>query len=161
MLIQRPSALALSLLLAGLAAPVCAASPVPKAPPGFQVELVLEAPAIEAPTALCVAANGDVYFTEDPMDMAGPPTKPLDKIWLLKGGDPNKKILFADNMWAVMGLEIFRDKLYVVHAPHVTVFTLNADGKTKKRQELFDDLGPPVAGLPSFNDHIPSGIRMG
>ncbi len=136
-------------------------SPLPKAPPGFRVELILEAPAIEAPTALCVASNGDVYYAEDPMDMSGPPTKPLDKIWLLKGGDPKKKILFADKMWAVMGLEIARDKLYVVHAPHVTVFTLDADGKAKKREELLDDLGPPVAGVPSFNDHIPSGIRMG
>jgi len=144
-----------------LVVPLSAAMPLPKAPPGFQVELVLEAPAIEAPTSLCVAANGDVYFAEDPMDMAGPPTKPLDKIWLLKGGDPKKKILFADKMWAVMGLEVVRDKLYVVHAPHVTVFTLDAEGKAKKREELFDDLGPPVAGVPSFNDHIPSGIRMG
>ncbi|HEY7155170.1 MAG TPA: HEAT repeat domain-containing protein [Gemmataceae bacterium] len=147
--------------LLGLALPLSAASPLLKAPPGFRVELVLEASAIEAPTALCVASNGDVYFAEDPMDMAGPPTKPLDKIWLLKGGDPKKKILFADNMWAVMGLEIVRDKLYVVHAPHVTVFTLDASGKAKKREELFDDLGPPVAGVPSFNDHIPSGIRLG
>jgi putative heme-binding domain-containing protein len=147
--------------LLGLAAPLSAASTLPKAPPGFRVELVLEAPAIEAPTALCVAPNGDVYFAEDPMDMRGPPTKPLDKIWLLRGGDPNKKILFADKMWAVMGLEIVRDKLYVVHAPHVTVFTLDANGQAKERTELFDDLGPPVAGVPSFNDHIPSGIRMG
>jgi putative heme-binding domain-containing protein len=147
--------------LLGLAAPLHAASALPKVPPGFQVELILEAPAIEAPTALCVAPNGDVYFAEDPMDMSGPPTKPLDKIWLLKGGDPKKKVLFADQMWAVMGLEIVRDKLYVVHAPHVTVFTLDAEGKAKGRTELFDDLGPPVAGVPSFNDHIPSGIRMG
>jgi putative heme-binding domain-containing protein len=138
-----------------------AAPAVPKVPPGFQVELLLEAPAIEAPTALCVAPNGDVYFAEDPMDMAGPPTKNLDRIWLLRGGDPKKKVLFADKMWAVMGLEIVRDKLYVVHAPHVTVFTLDADGKAKERTELFDDLGPKVAGLPSFNDHIPSGIRAG
>src|SRR5229473_793369 len=65
--------------------------PLLKAPEGFKVELVLQAPDIEAPTALCVAPNGDVYFAEDPMDMAGPPTKNLDRIWLLKGGDPNKK----------------------------------------------------------------------
>jgi putative membrane-bound dehydrogenase-like protein len=134
---------------------------LPKVPDGFQVELVLQAPDIEAPTALCVAPNGDVYFAEDPMDMRGPPTKNIDKIWLLKGGDPKKKILFADHMWAVMGLEIVRDKLFVVHAPHVSVFTLDKDGTAAKRQDLFTDLGPPVAGVPSFNDHIPSGIRMG
>jgi putative membrane-bound dehydrogenase-like protein len=141
--------------------PAWSQSPPPKVPDGFKVELILQAPAIEAPTALCVAPNGDVYYAEDPMDMAGPPTKNLDRIWLLKGGDPNKKILFADKMWAVMGLEIVRDKLYVVHAPYVTVFTLDGEGKPAKREDLFTDLGPPVAGLPSFNDHIPSGIRMG
>ncbi len=138
-----------------------AETPLPKAPAGFKVELVLQAPDIEAPTALAVASNGDVYFAEDPMDMSGPPTKNIDKIWLLKGGDPKKKILFADKMWAVMGLEVVGDKLYCVHAPHVTVFTLDKDGTAAKRDELFDDLGPKVAGLPGFNDHIPSGIRMG
>lgn len=138
-----------------------AQQPLPKAPPGFQVEIVLQTPDIEAPTALCVAPNGDVYYAEDPMDMRGPPTKNIDKIWMLKGGDPKKKILIADQMWAVMGLEIIGDKLYVVHAPHVTAFTLDAEGKPRERKELFDDLGPKVAGLPGFNDHIPSGIRMG
>jgi putative membrane-bound dehydrogenase-like protein len=152
--------------LLALLAPVCvltlaAAEPLPKVPDGFKCEVVLEAPDIEAPTALCVAPNGDVYFAEDPMDMSGPPTKNLDRIWLLKGGDPHKKILFAENMWAVMGLELVGDKLYCVNAPHVTVFTLDADGKAKDKQDLFTDLGPPVAGVPSFNDHIPSGIRMG
>jgi putative heme-binding domain-containing protein len=144
-----------------LAALLPAATPLPKAPDGFKVELVLEAPAIEAPTALAVAANGDVYFAEDPMDMFGPPTKNIDRIWLLKGGDPTKKILFADKMWAVMGLEIVGDKMYCVHAPYVSVFTLNSDGTAKERTDLFTDLGPPVAGVPGFNDHIPSGIRMG
>jgi putative heme-binding domain-containing protein len=57
--------------LLGFVAPLSAASTLPKAPPGFRVERVLQAPAIEAPTALCVAPNGDVYFAEDPMDMAG------------------------------------------------------------------------------------------
>jgi putative membrane-bound dehydrogenase-like protein len=152
--------------LLALLAPVCvltlaAAEPLPKVPDGFKCEVVLEAPDIEAPTALCVAPNGDVYFAEDPMDMSGPPTKNLDRIWLLKGGDPHKKILFAENMWAVMGLELVGDKLYCVNAPHVTVFTLDADGKAKDKKDLFSDLGPPVAGVPSFNDHIPSGIRLG
>jgi hypothetical protein len=78
--------------LLALLAPLCvlplaAAEPLPKVPDGFKCEVVLEAPDIEAPTALCVAPNGDVYFAEDPMDMSGPPTKNLDRIWLLKGGD--------------------------------------------------------------------------
>src|SRR3981189_3443569 len=140
---MRRCAALLGLLLFAIS--VSGQTPLPKAPPGFQVELVLQAPDIEAPTALCVAANGDVYFAEDPMDMSGPPTKNLDRIWLLKGGDPQRKVLFAEQMWAVMGLEIVGDKLFVVHAPHVTVFTLDAEGKAKERKELFTALGPPVA----------------
>lgn len=138
-----------------------AQTPLLKAPPGFKVEMVLQAPDIEAPTALAVAPNGDVYYAEDPMDMRGPTTKNIDKIWLLKGGDPKKKILVADELWAVMGMELVRDKLFVVHPPYVTVFTLDAEGKVNTREDLFTDLGPKVAGLPSFNDHVCSGIRMG
>ena len=158
---SRLTALLAPACLLALAAPTPADEPLPKVPDGFKCEVVLQAPDIEAPTALCVAPNGDVYFAEDPMDMSGPPTKNLDRIWLLKGGDPHKKILFAENMWAVMGLELVGDKLYCVNAPHVTVFTLDADGKAKDKKDLFSDLGPPVAGVPSFNDHIPSGIRYG
>src|SRR5262249_18419329 len=113
--------------------PVQGQQPLPKVPDGFKVELLLSAPEIEAPTALCVAPNGDVYFAEDPMDMRGPSNKNLDKIWLLKGGDPKRRILFADKLWAVMGMEIVRDKLYVAHYPYVSVFTLDADGKAKDR----------------------------
>ncbi len=157
---HRLALLAPTCLLA-LAAPLRADEPLPKVPDGFKCEIVLQAPDIEAPTALCVAPNGDVYFGEDTMDMAGPPTKNLDRIWLLKGGDPHKKVLFAENMWAVMGLELVGDKLYCVNAPHVTIFTLNPDGTAKDKTDLFTDLGPPMAGVPSFNDHIPSGIRYG
>ena len=154
----RPFAIFTGLLIS---LPASADEPMPKAAPGFKVELVLKAPDIESPTALAVAPNGDVYYAEDPMDMRGPPTKNIDKIWMLKEGDPKQKILIADQMWAVMGLEVVRDKLYVVHAPHITVFTLDKDGKPAKREELFSDCGPKVAGVPSFNDHIVSGIRMG
>ncbi len=135
--------------------------PIPKVPPGFKVELVLQAPDIEAPTALAVAPNGDVYYAEDPMDMSGPPTQNIDKIWMLKGGDPKKKVLIADKMWAVMGLEIVRDTLFVVHPPHVTKIFLDKEGSATFREDLFTDLGPKVAGVPSFNDHVPSGIHMG
>ncbi|HYT94853.1 MAG TPA: hypothetical protein VEL76_39415, partial [Gemmataceae bacterium] len=155
---MRPT---LALILVLTATELRAQQPLPKAPAGFKVELLLSAPEIEAPTALRVAPNGDVYFAEDPMDMRGPSNKNLDKIWLLKNGDPKRKTLFAEKLWAVMGMEIVRDKLYVVHYPYVSVFTLDAEGKAKERQDLFTDLGPKSAPPGGFNDHVPSGIRMG
>jgi putative membrane-bound dehydrogenase-like protein len=149
-------------VLAALAGPgLVRAQALPKAPEGFKVEVVLQAPEIEAPTAITVAPNGDVYFAEDPMDMGGNARAPEDRIWLLKGGDPRKKTLFAEKLWAVMGLEVVGDRLFVVNAPHVTVFDLNADGTARRRTELFTDLGPPDPTLGGFNDHIPSGIRLG
>jgi putative heme-binding domain-containing protein len=138
-----------------------AQAPLPKVPDGFKIELVLQAPDIEAPTALAVAPNGDVYFAEDPMDMRGPSNKNLDKIWMLKGGDPAKRVLIAEQMWAVMGMEVVGDKLYVVHYPYISVFTLDADGKVGKREDLFTNVGPKSAPPGGFNDHVPSGIRMG
>src|SRR6516165_11058038 len=140
---------------------IFAQEPLPKVPDGFQIELVAQAPEIEAPTALAVAPNGDVYFAEDPMDMRGPSNKNADKIWLLKGGDIKKRVLIADKMWSVMGMEVVRDKLYVVHYPYISVFTLDAEGKATKREDLFTDVGPKSAPPGGFNDHVPSGIRMG
>ena len=65
----------MALLLRDREAANGAATPPPNVPAGFRCELVLEAPDLEAPTALAVASNGDVYVAEDPMDMAGPPTQ--------------------------------------------------------------------------------------
>src|SRR5947207_8105709 len=107
----------LALLLGG---PVLAQEPLPKVPDGFKIELVLKAPDIEHPTALAVASNGDVYFAEDPMAMRGPSNKNIDKIWMLKGGDPAKRVLIADEMWAVMGMEVVGNKLYVVHYTYIS-----------------------------------------
>jgi putative heme-binding domain-containing protein len=153
-------ALALSLTLA-FALPATAQDPLPKVPEGFKIELVLKAPNVEHPTALAVAPNGDVYYAEDPMDMRGPSNKNADKIYMLKGGDPKQRVLIAEQMWAVMGMEVVGDKLFVVHYPYISVFTLDADGKAAKREDLFTDVGPKSAPPGGFNDHVPSGIRMG
>jgi putative heme-binding domain-containing protein len=155
----RFAAAALTVLFA--AAVVRAQEPLPKVPDGFKIELVLQAPDIEAPTALAVAPNGDVYFAEDPMDMRGPSNKNIDKIYMLKNGDPKKRILIAEQMWAVMGMEVVGNKLYVVHYPFISVFTLDADGRATKREDLFTDVGPKSAPPGGFNDHVPSGVRMG
>src|SRR5262245_54458381 len=110
------------LLLVVFTLPAAAQPPLPKVPDGFKIELLLQAPDIEPPTALAVAPNGDVYFAEDPMDRRGPSNKNFDKIWMLKGGDPKKRILIAEQMWAVMGMDVVGNKLFVVHYPFISVF---------------------------------------
>lgn len=144
-------------------AAIAAVTPLPvlKAPSGFKVELVLQAPEIDAPSALAVAASGDVYIGENLLAMVGPRRQQPGRIWLLPGGDASKKVLVADRLNPVCGMELVLDKLFVVHAPVVTAFELKHDGTVKQRIDLFDDCGPALENGTPFTDHIPGGIRMG
>src|SRR3954465_15888558 len=87
---------------------------LPQVPDGWKIELVAEAPKILFPTAIVAAPDGTVYLGQDPMDMPGPPTKPIDSVVAIKDG---KVSVFADGLWSVMGLEWIDGTLYVVHAP--------------------------------------------
>ncbi len=53
---------------------------LPSVPPGWKIEIVAEAPRILYPTAIVAAPDGTVYLGQDPMDMPGPPTSPIDSI---------------------------------------------------------------------------------
>ncbi len=51
--------------------------------------------------------------------------------------------------------------LYVMHAPHYTMFRdIDGDGVADVRKDLADGFGPP-AGVYGFNDHIVTGTRLG
>src|SRR3954452_19724482 len=91
-------------LLAVISLPAQAADPkgMPEVSPGWTISLVAEAPKILFPTAIVAAPDGTVYLGQDPMEMPGPPTKPIDSVVALKDG---KVSVFAENLWAVMGLE--------------------------------------------------------
>src|SRR5690606_6947287 len=62
---------------------------------------------------------------------------------------------------AVFGL-IWRDgALYVMHAPHYSMFQdTDGDGVADVRKDLAHGFGPP-AGVYGFNDHIVTGTRVG
>src|SRR5690242_18984762 len=77
------------------------AGPLPKTAEGWKIELVAEAPRILYPTACVAAPDGTLYVGHDPMDMPGPPTQPIDSIDALKG---ERRTVFADRLWSVMGL---------------------------------------------------------
>src|SRR5262249_20055171 len=55
-------------------------APLPKVAPGWKVERVAQAPEILFPTAVVAAPDGTVYLGQDPMDMPGPPTEPIDSV---------------------------------------------------------------------------------
>jgi putative heme-binding domain-containing protein len=111
------------------------------------------------PTAIACAPDGTVYLGQDPMDMPGPPTVPADSVVAIKGG---KVTVFADKLWAVMGLEWVDDTLYVVHAPFLSSFRdTDGDGRADVRSDLVTGLGPTLPGFSGINDHVASGIRLG
>ena len=154
---MRPLAIVACLL--AIPAARAADTPLPKVPPDWKIELVTQAPDILYPTACVVAPDGTVYLGQDPMDMPGPPTEPIDSVVVIRNG---KVSVFADKLWAVMGLEWSRGTLYVVHAPFLSALTdTDGDGKADKRVDLMTGLGPKQPGFNGINDHVPSGLRLG
>ena len=104
-------------------------------------------------------ADGTIYLGQDPMDMPGPVTTPADSVVSIKDG---RITVFAESLWAVMGLEWVDDTLYVVHSPYLSAFRdTDHDGKADQRIDLVTGLGPKVPGFNGINDHIASGIRLG
>lgn len=135
------------------------------APAGFEVDLVDQAPALRWPSAVHCLDDGSLLVAEDPMDMPGPTDQPIDRIWLYRwradGGFT--RTLFAQDLYAVFGLEQIDGAVYVMNMPRLTLLRdVDGDGVAEFREELLTDLGPPAPGHPGgFNDHIVSGLRAG
>jgi putative heme-binding domain-containing protein len=132
---------------------------LPRAAPGWTIELAAEAPRILYPTAIAAAPDGTVFLGQDPMDMPGPPTVAADSVVAIREG---KIAVFAEKLWSVMGLEWVDGTLYVVHAPYLSAFRdTDGDGRADDRVDLITGLGPEVPGAGGINDHVAAGIRLG
>lgn len=135
-----------------------------QAPPGFQVQLLAQAPEIEHPSTVTCDDEGNLFVGEDPMDMRGPSTQPIDRIlylrWDRAGGAP-KKTVFCDRLSAVFGMVWHQKALYVLHAPYFSVFRdTDGDGVADVRVDLLTNLGHP-AGKFGLNNHQPTGLQLG
>jgi putative membrane-bound dehydrogenase-like protein len=132
--------------------------------PGFKVDLIFDTDQIEHPSVVTCDDQGNLFVGEDPMDMRGPTTKEFDRILFVQfnsDGSVRRKTVFAEGLSAVFGLVWHNDALYVMHAPHYTMFKdTDGDGVADVRQDLADGFGPP-AGIFGFNDHIVTGTRLG
>ncbi len=149
----------IALLLVLFTSPALADDPRPKVAEGWTIDLIAQAPAIVFPTAVVVAPDGTIYLGQDPMDMPGPPTEPIDSVVAIKDG---KVHTFAEGLHAVMGLEWIDGTLYVVHAPFLSALTdTDGDGRADRRVDLMTGLGPANPAFNGINDHIASGCRLG
>ncbi len=144
-------------------APRPAPPKLPRVAEGWRITEVAAAPDILYPTAIACAPDGTVYLGQDPMDMPGPPTEPLDSVVAVRGRGPQRRItVFADRLYAVMGLEWFDGALYVVHPPYLSRFRdTDGDGRADERVDLVTGLGPAVPAFNGINDHVASGVRLG
>jgi len=136
---------------------------LPTTAPGWNIELLAEAPLIQAPTAVVQADDGTIYLGQDPMDMNGPTNVRSDSVVTLrwKNGVISKQI-FADNLGAVMGLELIGNTLFVSHAPYLSALRDDdGDGVADHRLHLIEGLGPKNPAFNGYNDHIISGICSG
>jgi len=141
---------------------------LPIVPEGFAIDLVAEAPEILWPSANACLPDGSLCVGEDRMDMPGPTDQPVDRVirlrWRPDGG--YEKTVFAEQLFAVMGMAEVDGDLYVMNMPRLTrLADRDGDGVAEERQEILTDLGPKAPGAPGtsggFNDHIVSGIRLG
>ncbi len=132
--------------------------------PDFKVELLGKPPEVEHPSVVTCDDRGNLFVGEDPMDMRGPTTKEFDRVLYITfnaDGSIKKKTVFCDNLAAVFGLVWHDGALYVMHAPHYTMFKdTDGDGVADVRKDLAKGFGPP-AGVFGFNDHIVTGTRLG
>ncbi|MFV1968862.1 MAG: hypothetical protein ACC628_25875, partial [Pirellulaceae bacterium] len=135
-----------------------------QAPVDFKVGLVYEVPDIEHPSAVTCDDEGNLFVGEDPMDMRGPSTKPIDRIVLIRWdehGGPPVKTVFCENLSAVFGMVWHQGALYVMNAPYYTMLKdTDGDGIADVRKRLADSFGH-APGLFGLNNHIPSGMRLG
>lgn len=132
--------------------------------PDFAVKQISGVPEIEHPSVVTCDERGNLFVGLDPMDMRGPATKEFDRIVRFEvdaDGNPVKQTVFCENLAAVFGMIWHDGALYVLHAPHYTLFRdTDGDGVADERKELADGFGPP-AGVYGFNDHIVTGTHLG
>ncbi|MDP6557774.1 MAG: hypothetical protein QGG71_24115, partial [Pirellulaceae bacterium] len=92
-----------SVLSGGLLLLLATRSLAQQAPTGFKVDLVYEVPDIEHPSAVTCDSEGNLFVGEDPMDMRGPSTEPIDRIVLIRWGEsggPPVKTVFCEDLSA-------------------------------------------------------------
>ena len=128
----------------------------PKGPADWKVEVVAKHPQVNYCSVVCCAPDGRVFLAEDPMDMVGPPNRPIDRILCIH---PDGRITtFAENLYAVFGLVYMDGKLFVHHCPKFSVFDDGGD-VGKNRVDLIESTHPQPWG--GMNDHIPANVRLG
>ncbi len=135
--------------------PATKPSDLPKAAPGWKVEVVAQTPDIIDPTMVCVAPDGRVFIAQQTAAMENwNVMEPRDSIVCLH---PDGHVTtFATGLYNLFGLAYLDGKLYVTQYPKVTVFT-DDNSVGKDPVDLFT-VSPFKGG---YQQHITANMRFG
>jgi putative heme-binding domain-containing protein len=134
-----------------------------RVPAEFEARLFAAPPAVNYPTFVACAPNGDVYVSVDKngsLDRA-PKRGSIIKLRDLDGdGRADQSQLFVSDVDSPRGLVWDRDRLYVLHPPHLSAFIdRDGDGKAEDQQILVKDIAFTFKDRPA--DHTSNGVTMG
>ena len=135
--------------MGAVAFPILAALPLP--PPDWRIELIASAPDIQHPSVVCVAPDGRVFVAEDPMDIRAPANAAQGRVLCFH--PDGRRTVFADNLYAVFGMQYLEGNLYVLHNPKFSVFTPTG------RVDLIESTHPNPWAL-DWNDHVPANFKL-
>lgn len=134
-----------------------------RVPAEFEARLFAAPPAVNYPTFVACAPNGDVYVSVDKngsLDRA-PKRGSIIKLRDLDGdGRADQSQLFVADVDSPRGLVWDRDRLYVLHPPHLSAFVdRDGDGRAEDQQILVKDIAFTFKDRPA--DHTSNGVTMG
>ncbi|MFN3149338.1 discoidin domain-containing protein [Bremerella sp.] len=134
-----------------------------KVPEGFEKTIFAAPPAVNYPVFVAASPEGDVYVS---VDKNGSLDRELKRgaIHRLRDTDGDGKAdevkLFVPDVDSPRGIVWDRDRLYVLHPPHLSAFIdEDGDGRSDKQEILIKNLAFTFKDRPA--DHTSNGVTLG
>src|SRR5215471_14831435 len=137
-----------------------------KVPSGFKATLFACAPLIEYPSVIAAGPRtGAVFVAIDYMTGLGTEIVRRDEIRLIEDTDgdgyADKATVYASGFNSIQGMAYHEGRLYVMHAPFLTVLRdPDGGGKADERRDLLVGLGLPPEKNPT-RLHCANGVVVG
>ncbi|HTU26590.1 MAG TPA: discoidin domain-containing protein, partial [Pirellulales bacterium] len=132
------------------------------APQGYDVTLFAAPPAVEYPVYVAAAPDGVVYVSVDKNGSIDR-TKNHGAVYRLRDVDGDGRAdetrLYVPNVDSPRGLVWDRDRLYLMHPPHLSAFIdTDGDGRSDREQVLVKNIGWDFRDRPA--DHASNGVTL-
>lgn len=134
-----------------------------KLPDGFEATVFATPPAVNYPVFVAAAPDGTVYVSSDKNGSLDrePRRGSILRLRDLDGdGRADESKLFVANVDSPRGLVWDRDRLYVMHPPHLSAFIdKNGDGISDEQKILVKNIAFGFKDRPA--DHTSNGVTLG